>query len=241
MMKVKPILIVVLFLIPVTTVFSESEKNYAFKEEGYGYIKSDTVWCSSSGIVTKKIYVCWENPSNDLKERKLVEKVVKGQWGKHSNLEFVGWGKCSNNIGIRILIDDSGPHVKGLGRKLNKKPNGMVLNFTFKNWGGKTSSGELTSCRSTEQGRMQCIKSIAVHEFGHAIGFAHEHNRADRPGECKKPSQGSNGDKTLTPYDPKSVMNYCNSKYNNNGELSKLDIQSINKVYAGENTYGFCN
>jgi hypothetical protein len=81
--------------------------------------------------------------------------------------------------------------------------------------------------------RESCIRSIAVHEFGHAIGFAHEQNRNDTPGECAEKPQGPNGDVMLTPWDLHSVMNYCNPVYNNNGVLSDDDIISVNKIYDG--------
>jgi hypothetical protein len=216
---------------------SSSESEYVFQYKDYGYVKSDTIWCDNSGNVAKYIYVCWENPSEDDKlERQLVQDSIDTTWGEHGNLIFSGWEKChkKNQKGIRILIQDSknlSPHTKGLGRRLDGKENGMVLNFTFKNWSN--------SCNSSEDSRKLCIQSIAVHEFGHALGFAHEHNRQDTPDDCQKPPQGSNGDIHLTPYDKHSVMNYCNTKYNNNGQLSELDIKSIKKVYENKQ-YGFC-
>jgi hypothetical protein len=36
----------------------------------------------------------------------------------------------------------------------------------------------------------------------------------------------------LTPYDPSSVMNYCNLKYNNEGLLSKMDIAALQTLYG---------
>jgi hypothetical protein len=36
----------------------------------------------------------------------------------------------------------------------------------------------------------------------------------------------------LTPYDPHSVMNYCNQKYNNDGQLSDLDVKALQQIYG---------
>jgi hypothetical protein len=79
-----------------------------------------------------------------------------------------------------------------------------------------------------------CIKSIAMHEFGHAIGFSHEQNRPDRKGECALKAQGPNGDKLLTPYDPESIMNYCFDMYQTGVTLSKLDISAVRQLYGTE-------
>jgi hypothetical protein len=167
--------------------------------------------------------VCWENPNEaSAAQLDLVRNAVTGSWSKASALNFAGWQQCAEkNAGIRIRIDDSGPHTKGLGKNLDQIPDGMVLNLTFRNWS--------QSCASMAD---YCIKAIAVHEFGHAIGFAHEQNRHDAPGECQNLRQGTDGDLLLTKYDPSSVMNYCNKRYNNDGELSALDAAAVREVYG---------
>jgi hypothetical protein len=170
------------------------------------------------------VFVCWENPSNaDIRERGIVQRAVAESWEANSSLRFKGWQECvPATTGVRILIEDSGPHVKMMGKYVDGIRNGMVLNFTFNQWS--------PSCQTM---RDSCIYSIAVHEFGHAIGFAHEQNRPDTPGECSMKAQGPNGDDLLlTSWDPHSVMNYCNSVYNNGGQLSALDIKAVAYIYG---------
>jgi hypothetical protein len=197
----------------------DSSSNGHLREHGYVLLAS--VW------LKPQIYVCWENPSSQFqKDMELVRQEVAQTWERESQLRFTGWQKCAPvNKGIRVLIDDSGPHTKALGRQIDATPNGMVLNFTFANWSA--------SCQAT---RDYCIKAIAGHEFGHAIGFAHEQNRPDKPGECREAPQGENGNKLLTPYDKHSIMNYCNSEWNNDGKLSALDIDAVRKLYGSPAT-----
>lgn len=182
----------------------------------YGAILASDKWDKT------QIAVCWENPSpGSTLAMQWTRDAISKTWESVSPIRFTGWLKCAAvNKGVRIQIADTGPYVKMLGHYLDGKVNGMVLNFSFKHWS--------TSCQDTME---YCVRAIAVHEFGHALGFTHEQNRADTPGECTQLAQGTNPDKTLTPYDPDSVMNYCNKKWNNNGYLSALDIQAVQLLY----------
>jgi hypothetical protein len=188
-----------------------------------GYALSTTIWPSWD------IDVCWDMTASNFAsaagDRETVRSGIAETWENASLVRFRGWDICgpTTDQRIRISVVDTGPYTSGLGRQLNNRNNGMVLNFTFQNWS--------QSC-AKEPSRTSCIKTIAVHEFGHALGFAHEQNRADRPSSCQEPAQGTNGDTFIGAWDLSSVMNYCNPQWNGNGKLSATDVQMVQKYYG---------
>jgi len=75
-----------------------------------------------------------------------------------------------------------------------------------------------------------------LHEFGHALGLAHEHERADVNAGCTEKGYGGSLISYLTPYDRASVMHYrftscgINGNYDNTG-LSYDDRLSVHILY----------
>jgi hypothetical protein len=180
------------------------------------YVRKSSIWPNS------EIPVCWENPDpSNLSNRELVKNAITGSWERYSTLRFIGWGQCrTSSKGIRIRISDTCPCTLGLGTKINGVPGGMTLNFTYNNW-----------CNSCLNQVDFYTKAFAIHEFGHAIGLSHEHNLDSCRKNCMQEKQGDEGDWEIGNCDDSSIMNYCNPNWNNNGELSRLDIEGVRVLY----------
>lgn len=209
------------------------------------FVLSTQVWTQTdTPSMFTQIPVCWVNPSStDVAERAVVKNAVANTWEAASKVRFVGWGTCpSVNDGtmVRIKISDTQAHVKGLGRSVVKHLEGMVLNFTFANWLFQCTGDNAATMEGTDTIRKNCIATIAVHEFGHVLGFAHEQNRPDTPGWCND-AQGQNGNMTLGGWDLHSVMNYCNPSLNPwrlgsaAPRLSETDILAVQTFYKKSN------
>lgn len=216
------------------------------KAQPFGYGDMGARWSHRPGQPVR-INVCWDDPlpqdpgaSKALSEnRKLVKEIVIKIWSTPVAVVFEGWDGClsTRDDGVHIAVYDKrndGPHAVALGKNLNKIYHGVVLNFDFQKWNPRDW------CKENDENRKECVRAIAVHEFGHVLGLAHEQNRDDRPKNLDSCDDKTGafitdkfpGTQKFGVWDAQSVMNYCHTIYKDGGySLSANDIKSIQAMY----------
>lgn len=201
-------------------------------------------WAGGRWSNPKAIPVCWVNPNDVTAEIKdSIRNHVTAQYSR-SNVQFSGWDNCnSNELGKRDQIQVFFKRVHDWAKTSGSIGAGGGKSYigpTKASLGGEDGQGTMmiavgrNGAYPASYMRSWVIDqtlATAVHEFGHAVGLAHEHERADAPRCNDQAGNLKDGGtyKYVGAYDPQSIMNYCMN--NNLNSLSNGDLAGIAELY----------
>lgn len=198
------------------------------------YVYDAKIWDSPN------IPVCWKT-AGSATQKGWVRDAVNRAWARQTHVNFTGWGTCgADPQGISIQVSDAGPYSH-YGTNAQSNDPSMLLNFTFNNF----RSGQ---CQGGNEEK--CIRKIAVHEFGHALAFIHEHQRNDRDPNDPIFAQNAGDDQwdiwneednpatPYGPYDADSIMTFTYTWFDlTDNVLSPGDIIGVRSVYGRKPQY----
>jgi len=159
------------------------------------YVFTDTVWQGP-------IPVCFTEPGFT-KERQWLRSAVENSWQRESGAKFTGWGDCtSDTTGISVRFTKNDPNDVGSWSHYGSTSSGFRPSMQLKLFDDVSNISEVHQKLG--------VQGVGLHEFGHALGFVHEHERPDTPESCvsRLPHEDP-AFVTVGAWDPYSVVNYC--------------------------------
>lgn len=200
------------------------------------YANTGFFW-PTAGTGRTDINVCWENPNSApgttaaarATWRDQRRRAVEESWGRNARINFYGWDGNNPVIAPTVCVSGApGIHVVICTLPTDSRcpalPASQATAFPTVN--GLNNGVRLNPDHGA---------SVAVHEFGHTLGFYHEEERPDSPnitsGPCAKQSFPNANPISYGAYDPTSTMSYC-QPISAAPWLSANDVASIQRAYG---------
>jgi hypothetical protein len=161
-----------------------------------------------------------------------VQNAVERSWNTIANVRFEDFSVCptdpknTKTYVVVFLLDELTSSMQG-GGSGGKKPLALPQDIKSR------SQAAIRMTTSPLFQNRKRIEYLAVHEFGHVLGFAHEHIRQDHDQVAIEAGAPTVPLTYLTAtYDADSIMNYLHSERSGSGMLTDLDVMGAQAFYA---------
>jgi len=223
-----------------------------------GASRAGVYW--QNGVRSSSISVCFVGDavtSRPARVQQVISFIREYEWA--ANIHFAYTGTCAASVrqpngndyysgDVRVVIPNTSVSftgmVPGVGCPLFLDSSGHYnhQNDGFGSWSNAPNDLEANrACQynlklGDDGDARGPYLNHTLHEFGHALGLAHEHSRADANAPCTEAGYGGSLTSYITTYDRASVMHYkfsscgINGNYDDTG-LSPEDRLSVHILY----------
>lgn len=176
--------------------------------------------------------------------KKLIKNIIVDSYHQNTRFRFTGWNTCTeeqkystNNIRIYLEVQRLEDINKG-GFKYVVSGANSGIGAPTQDSLGKPTLGFVVNPDPKSVTNSNRLRQTVIHEFGHVLGLAHEHDRTDAK-DCEHTnphkyavngatSEDGGTVQYVGPFDSQSVMSYCGGSL-----LTKGDIAGLNYLYPG--------
>ncbi len=199
----------------------------------------------------KAVHVCWTNPvgkadklyTDEQRRMKLVKDAVNDNYGRFSALSFAGWRTCAagsaaDSIQVRIMWTSQRGDRTPSGKKNSSSYLGRQALIEMQT--GATGQAAVAGINlDFDQGDDYAV-SASLHEFGHALGYEHDHQQKGKADvACKEMHPEVKTDKPdphpeymADKRDSQSIMSYCPVFKDLWRSITADDVRGIQKDYG---------